>query len=367
MTTETKAARAVLPLPLRVEDITRDWLAAALASWTPGVGLDAAEVVEVIHGTCSKVRIRLEPDAAGRAAGIPEWVVMKAGFEPHSRAMHFMHGMEVHAYADVAPASPLRMPRCFFAAYSAGQEQGIVIMDDLKARGVTFLHPQRPQTPDAVAKRLSALAKHHAMTWGSSEIEPGGRFDFAGDYIAGFASFDALLTPGVWQSYVDSARGAAASVRFHSLDWMEGVLVKLGRHSRSVPRALIHGDTHLGNLYIDTDGEPGFFDSLPHVGPAMIEIAYHITCALDPSDRREHDRALVEHYRCELIASGVDAPPIDELMHQFGLYLATGYLIFLLNASAFQPEAINTAYTARLSSAMLDHDTLGLIAALDPG
>jgi hypothetical protein len=365
MTTETMARETVLPLPLRVKDVTRDWLQAALMSRAPGIVLEAAEVVEVIHGTCTKVRIRLEPDAAGRAAGLPQWVILKAGFEPHSRAMHYMHAMEVHAYADVAPRSPLRMPRCFFAAYSAAQEQGVVIMDDLRARGVTFLHPQRPQTPEAVAKRLSVLAKHHAMTWGGPDIEPGGRFAFAGDYIAGFASFEPLLTPEVWQSYVDSARGAAASVRFHSLDWMTGVLEKLGRHSQSVPRALIHGDTHLGNLYIDTDGEPGFFDSLPHVAPAMAEIAYHISCALDPADRRAHDRALVEHYRRELVANGVNAPPIDELMHQFGLYLATGYLIFLLNASAFQPEAVNTAYTARFSSAMLDHDTIGLIAALD--
>jgi aminoglycoside/choline kinase family phosphotransferase len=272
--------------------------------------------------------------------------------------------MEVRAYADVAPHSPLRTPRCFFAAYDAAAEQGIVIMEDLRARGVTFLHPQRPQAPDVVAKRLSALARHHAMTWNSPDIEAGGRFAFAGDYIEGFASFAPLLTAEVWDSYVASSRGAAASVRFHSLDWMKAVLDKLGRHSQTVPRALIHGDTHLGNLYIDTDGEPGFFDSLPHIAPPMIEIAYHITCALDPADRREHDRALVDHYRRALLANGIDAPPLDKLMRQFGLYLATGYLIFLLNASAFQPEAINTAYTARYSSAMLDHDTIGLIAAL---
>jgi Ecdysteroid kinase-like family len=365
MTTETMARGSVLPLPVRIEDVTREWLEAALASWTPGMGLKSAEIAEVIPGTCTKVRIRLEPDAAGRAAGIPELVVMKAGFEPHSRAMHTMHGQEVHAYADVAPHSPLRMPKCYFAGYSAEQQQGVVIMEDLKARGVHFLHAQRPQQPGAVARRLSVLAKHHAMTWGGPEIEPGGRFAFAGDYMDGFDHFRGeLMTPPVWQSYVDSSRGAAASVRFHSLDWMKDALDRLTRHSRTVPKVLIHGDTHIGNLYIDIDGEPGFFDSLPHIAPPMAEIAYHLTCALDVPDRREHERALVEHYRRELIANGVDAPPLDEMMHQFGLYLATGYLIFLVNASEFQPEAINTAYTARFSAAMLDHDTLGLIAAL---
>ena len=145
---------------------------------------------------------------------------------------------------------------------------------------------------------------------------------------------------------------------------MRGVLVKLSRHSKTVPRALLHGDTHLGNLYIDIDGEPGFFDSLPHVGPPMIEIAYHLACALDIADRRIHERDLVAHYRDALIGEGIAPPPLDELMRQYGYYLATGYLIFLVNASDFQPEAINTAYTARFSAAMLDHDSIGLIDAL---
>jgi hypothetical protein len=80
--------------------------------------------------------------------------------------------------------------------------------------------------------------------------------------------------------------------------------------------------------------------------------------------RRRHERTLVAHYREELIRNGVDAPPLDEFMHQFGCFLANGYAIFLVNASEFQPEAINTAYTARFSSAMLDHDTIGLLEAL---
>ena len=366
MTTDTIDKAAVLPLPVRLADVTTAWLDAAIASWTPGAGIEGSEVVEVIHGTCTKVRLRLATNAAARAAGIPELVILKGGFEPHSRDMHFMHGEEVHAYADVAPVSPLRMPRCFFARYDRGARQGIVIMEDLRERGVEFLHPQRPQQPAAVARRLSALAKHHAMTWGSDAIDnPAGRFGFAPDYVDGFEEYGrAVLTPEVWQSYVDSSRGAAVSVRFHSLDWIKRVLIRLSRHSRTLPRAMLHGDTHLGNLYIDIDGEPGFFDSLPHVGPPMIEIAYHIACALDLGDRRAHERELVAHYRSELVGLGIDAPPLDELMRQFGCFLATGYLIFLVNAPDFQPEAINTAYTARFSAAMLDHDTIGLIDAL---
>ena len=96
----------------------------------------------------------------------------------------------------------------------------------------------------------------------------------------------------------------------------------------------------------------------------MHEIAYHLTCALDLADRKAHERALVAHYRHELVKAGVNPPPLDELMHQYGCFLSLGYAIFLLNASDFQPEAINTAYTARFSAAMLDHDTVGLLEAV---
>jgi hypothetical protein len=354
------------PLPTALDGITLEWLNAALRAWNPGVTLRGFDTLDVIHGTCTKLRLRLDLDDADRAAGIPERVILKGGFEPHSRQMDYMHAEEVHAYADVAPRSPLRVPACFFAGFDAQARQGIVVMDDLVARGVAFCHPQRPQSPDLVAKRLTRLAQHHALTWGKPVFAPGGLFAWAQDLIAGFDHYcRELLTPDVWQSYVDSARGAAASVRFHSLDWMRGALAAMLRLSQRQPQVLVHGDTHLGNLYIDVDGEPGFFDSLPHKGAAMIEIAYHLTCALDVPDRRAHERALVGHYREELLRAGVTPPPLDELMRQFGCFLAAGYCIFLINAAEFQPEPINTAYTARFSAAMLDHDTVRLLQQVD--
>jgi hypothetical protein len=357
------ASNYPITLPTQISGITTDWLGQAFKSWTPGVGLRKSEIVDINNGTCTKIRIALELDDAGKAAGIPGSVILKGGFEAHSRQMHYMHGEEVHAYADVRPHTPLRMPRCWFAGYDAEAQQGIVIMDDLVARGVEFCHPQRPQTPEQVAKRLTMLARHHAMTWNSPDIRPGGKFAWAGN-VYDSTYFDTVLKPDIWRGYVNSARGAAASVCFHDLDWMLAANAAMGRFARTLPTMLIHGDTHLGNLYIDTDGEPGFFDSLPHLAPAMYEVSYHVTGALDVPVRRLHERALVEHYRQELIACGIDAPSLDEFMHQFGVYLANGYAIFLVNASEFQPEAINTAYTGRFSSAMLDHDTIGLIAAL---
>jgi hypothetical protein len=357
------ASDNTFPLPTRIEDLTTEWFRTALRVKYPEVTLRNARLLDINHGTCTKIRFALDLDAASKAAGIPERVILKGGFEPHSRMMAYMHGQEVHAYADVAPHSPLRFPNCHFAGFDAEAGQGIVIMDDLAWRGVTFLHPQRPETPEAVAQRLTRLARHHAMTWDRPDIRPGGRFDWA-THIADATYFSTVFKPDIWKGYVDSARGAAASVCFHDLDWMIGVMDKLNAFCRTLPTMLIHGDTHLGNLYVDTDGEPGFFDSLPHLAPAMYEISYHVTGALDVPVRGAHERHLVAHYREELIRCGVAAPSLDAFMHQFGCFLANGYAIFLVNASEFQPEAINTAYTARFSSAMLDHDTIGLVERL---
>ncbi|MDE2404315.1 MAG: hypothetical protein KGM17_06580 [Sphingomonadales bacterium] len=353
-----------LPLPTELEGITRDWLEAALRQRAPGVRLRGFAIVDVNHGTCTKVRLRLDHDSDA----IPALVILKGGFEPHSRAMPYMHAEEVHGYADVAPHSPLRLPACHFAAFDPAAGQGIVIMDDLVARGVEFCHPQRPQAPDAVAKRLRVLARHHAMSWAadaaSGDFAPGGRFDWATGYMAGFSHFATLLTPEVWASYCASARGAALSTRFHALNWMKDAIARMQRLDARLPQALLHGDTHLGNLYVDIDGEPGFFDTIPHRGNPMLEVAYHVTCALDPADRRVHDRALVAIYRDELAAAGVAPPSLDEMMHLFACFLPAGTCVFLLNASEFQPEAINTAYTARFSAAMLDHATLEALAGL---
>jgi len=357
------ASQNTYPLPTEIEGITTAWLNGALNQWNPGVTLNDSEILDVNNGTCTKIRLRLDLDAAGKAAGIPERVILKGGFEPHSRMMPYMHQQEVHAYADVLPHTPLRFPGCYYSAFDEAAGQGIIIMEDLVARGVRFCHPQRPEKPEAVARRLTMLARHHATTWDGPDIRPGGKFDWATS-VFDSTHFESLLVPDTWASYVNSSRGAAASVCFHDLDWMKSAVAAMGRLARTLPAMLIHGDTHLGNLYEDVDGEPGFFDSLPHLAPAMYEVSYHVAGALDVPDRRKHERELVAAYREELIRNGVDAPSLDDFMHQFGCFLAYGYLIFILNASEFQPEAINTAYTARFSSAMLDHDTMGLLAKL---
>lgn len=361
--TATAAAAAVRPLPIAIEEIDRDWIEQALRTRAPDAGLRGFTIDRVDNGTCTKIRVTLDLDEAGREAGIAEKVILKGGFEPHSRAMPFMHEAEVRSYRETMPELGLHSPACYFADFDAERAQGIVIMEDLSARGATLCHPLEPHSPEAVARRLTALADYHAKTWGSAELEPGGRWGMLSRPLE-TGHLQSFLEPEIWQRFVDLPRGRAVSTRFQDRHWMGRALERMHTLSISNPEVVAHGDTHLGNLFVEPDGTPGFFDSLPHRWSPIAEITYHMCCALDQADRRSSERDLVAHYLEQISARGVQALGLDEAMRQYAAYLAFGYCIFLVNDAVWQPEAINTAYTARYSAAMLDNDTIGVLEAI---
>lgn len=51
-------------------------------------------------------------------------------------------------------------------------------------------------------------------------------------------------------------------------------------------------------------------------------------------------------------------------MRQYGALLIEAFCLVLLNDAYFLPEAPTTAYAARLSAAMIDNDTAGLLEAV---
>jgi len=359
------------PLPVAFEDITPQWLTAALRPKAPDATVRGVAIVDMIRATCTKIRLRLDLDEAARRAGIPELVILKGGFEPHSRqlgSLGAMHEREVRGYRDVLSRVSLPSPACFFADYDPERQQGIIIMEDLVTRGVTFCHALKPQTFEQVARRLTALARFHAGTWansGSPDFAPAGKWGGLDDFL--FACkpfFDVKTAPDNWARFVGLPRGAASSVRFHDRAWIVDAFGRMMRYARTLPHCVLHGDTHLGNLYIEPDGTPGFLDTLASRGPAMLEISYHVSCALDVADRARLEAALVQHYLDELARNGVDAPPFDDAMRQYGIFLLYGYFIWMTTESNYQTEAVNAANAARVSAAMIDHDIMRLIGTI---
>lgn len=361
------AVSNVLRLPVEVEGITRDWLEAALSAYAPGVRVRDFGIVDLNRTTCTKIRLKLDLENNRADAPIPETVILKGGFEPHSRAMWNMHFTETMSYATLMPAMNMRTPVSYFSAWDEDAKQGIVIMEDLVARGVDFCAPTKPQGFEQIARRLSELARLHGKSWESPELEAGGKWGWLSDTPSHLHDyFDYFMQEEVWDPFIASPRGAAVSTLFHDRGWMSDAITRTGIFARGLPRCACHGDTHLGNLYVDTDGTPGFFDCISYKAPGMFEIAYHLCCALDLADRRRLEAGLIQFYLDELRGHGVTPPSFEEAMHQYAVFLAYGYLIFIINDAIFQTESNNTAYTARFSQAMLDHDTKGRLEKIRP-
>lgn len=349
---------AYFPLPIAEDEITAEWMTAALRQRSPGVTVERLEFVDAIRGTSSKLRYRLDLDAAGKAAGIPETVILKGGFEPHSRDFDFMHEREIRGYRDVLTRIPLPAPACYFADFDAERKQGIIIMEDLVASGATFCHATQPQSFEQVARRLEVLAKFHAATWGSPAVKPGGEWEDLVDFLDTVDSFFELKTqPATWERFVTSPRGVASSVRFQDRDWMLNAWRKMKHFAKQQAYSVLHGDIHLGNLYIAADGTPGFFDTLASRGPGMIEVSYHISASIDSADRPNWERALVQHYLDALRQHGAEPPGFDKAMRQYAVFLVYGHFIWMTTESEYQTESVNTANAARVSAAMLEHDT----------
>lgn len=352
------------PLPLTPEQITREWLSEALQEQFPGVEVTGAEVRDVINGTSTKIRVGLEYNRAGQEQGLPPTLIVKGGFESHSQWMAGMYRDEMRFYRDVKPHLTMNTPACFYAGTDPDSYQSIVILEDLRAKGVEWQHPQRPSSYQQIARRLEAMAVYHAQTWNSPEFAPGGHFDWLQTRYQGFGKifFNRYLEPERWDHFCASPRGAAVSVRLHDRDWMARAFANLEVFEATQPQCVIHGDTHLGNLYLEPDGTPGFLDAQTCKACWAQEVNYHILIAADLADRRDWERPLLAHYLDHLDRNGVTPPSFAEAWEAFRRATAYSYFVFIINENNFQTEAVNTAEAARCAMAAIDHGTIELLA-----
>ena len=337
-----------------VADITPEWLDGILADRNPGLLVDGVSIVDVQHGACTKVRVAVRTNRND----FPSSLMMKAGFEPHSAAMRGMHVNEYHAYADLLPTVQLNAPRCYGAVMD---DEGLarVILEDLCLRDVRFLSLQSPSGFDLAARFLEGLARLHARWWNAPDLAT--RFAWAPDTSESSLAhyFSLLTTPEQFERYVTAPRGALMPKVLLDPDRIRAAhrAMTAAHISENVAMVINHGDMHLGNLYLDADGTPGFLDMQPRLGAWSIDVSYFLIAGLDWVDRRRWEVALLQHYLQCLKQEGIEPPMLDAALAAYRRDVIWGFLIWLLNSSRFQTEANNTAAAARFAMAMIDHDS----------
>src|SRR3546814_1755970 len=116
-------------------------------------------------------------------------------------------------------------------------------------------------------------------------------------------------------------------------DWSSDVCSSDLQAQKAQARVINHGDMHLGNLYVDADGTPGFLDAQPRLGAWSIDVSYFLIAGLDLVDRRRWEGALLAHYLSCLRAEGVDPPSFDDAWAAYRRDVVWGLPIWMLNGS----------------------------------
>lgn len=342
-------------LPLTLDEITAEWLTSALQPHAPGVVVDRCAVRSAIWGTATKVFVEIEARNA-EAYGVPANLVVKGGFEERLRqyGAGTAYELEARFYRDLASALEVDLPKAYYAGAETGR-QGVVILEDLNDKQVSFGDPRDPWPPDRVAEGLTSLAKLHAKSWGTRP----GRFEWlqAGspvfrvptEYLFSTAQFNELSSrPGM-----PNLEGKLAENRL-----ILSAYQNLWAHDDASTQVVCHGDAHVGQTYVHLDGRVDFLDwQGVMLAPWADDVAYFIISALTVENRRAYERDLLTEYLAVLRSFGGPVIAESEAWLEYRRHALHG-LVWQVTPDAMQHLDVVTAMATRYVEAINDLDTL---------
>lgn len=347
MSQADEPSSAVLP-ESREEALSPEWLTAALTPAYPDLDIRSVTVLEEVSRVSSNIRFGVTLGVP--VAGFPESLCLKGYFTENGKLYRPAGAMEAFFYRDLATSVPPRTLRCLYAEVDHRTSNSIVITEDVVPLGATFLDGLSPYTPDQVAESLCQLADLHAYGWGRSDLHalPGlaPRLDtylvFRGLKEITF-NFEGPIGAGVPREVADGERLVKA---YRSL----GEQIHL-----DTPWTIVHGDPHVGNIYIDGQHRPCLLDwQLTQRAPSYLDVGYHIVSALTVEERRSNERDLFGVYRDRLLSQGIDPPEWAVSWSAYRRGVLHGLYLWGITLAVDPP--ITAELLKRLGIAAADHE-----------
>ncbi len=356
-------------IPGTAADIDAQWMTDVLQEEFPGARVATIECLQRDAGTTDRARLGLAYEEKGHGNQPPASVFVKLSpADAKTRLFGNMFGLgenEVRFYREVASNLPVRMPLIYRATLHGRARRFVLVLEDLAARNVRFNTVSDRATVEDARSVVTELARLHAAFWASPRLSgelgwlraPGRSPRLAVERFICAASVRPALArfPDVVPSEVSTAIPRIVSAR-NALEaaWGRG------------PLTLIHGDSHIGNMYFE-DGRAGFFDwQVVQRGQGMRDVSYFLVNSVPTDVRVEHQRELIAHYIATLAEHGVTGPAPEEAWQQHRLHALYTLMGTLVTAAGtkLQARAIARAGLARASKAVLDLDSIGALDAL---
>lgn len=344
-------------LPRAVDDISAEWLSHAL-SLGAGETITVSSVTQghIVWGNATKVCLRAEHD---RPDIVPLDLCVKGGFDERlSRdGSPAQLVVEVDFYGDLRQHLPSSaLPASYYAGAAPDGSQGVIILEDLRARGVRFVDAGETLSVDAVASGLEAQARWHGATWGQGpgdlpHVRVGGLDRQAARYF---------LSEKYWTRHF-AEEGSPVLPDSMSRERLMAANQALWAHDDVGTLSLQHGDAHAGNTYVEPLGRLVFLDWAAYfLGHWAHDVAYFIVGALDIETRRAMEEELVSTYLDALAGHGGPRMSLGAAWTDYARHHIRG-LTWAVAPALMQPFERSRVMTQRHVAAAEDHDTFALL------
>lgn len=287
-------------MPSTLTALGPEWFAKIL-----GAPVTQAEIepVSFTGATTDLARVRLTyaDDGAGPASVIAK----VTGRDEVRAAMDAAMGLfsrEARFYSELAPAVPVRTPRCYHAA------DGTLLLEDL---GALRMGDQIEGLEPVDAERIiDALVALHARYWQTPEASQAWLLD-PSDPI--FGAMVAQLVASGSDALRERFEGRAPdraldAVLRHAGDW-QPLLVR----GVEGPKTIVHHDCRMDNVFFAAEGTPVLIDwqAVAHARGTQ-DVANLLTQSMEPEALRTHWEPLLRRYHDGLRDRGVTGYSWDE-------------------------------------------------------
>lgn len=352
-------------IPTGLADVTPDWLTEVLDLRFPGVKITEVEVMNVLHGSAAKARVKISSEGA---TGVPPSVIVKGSFteglgdddlaQAWIPLMAMMNETEGRFYTTASAFMGDRCPDLFYA--DSDESTSVIVLEDLNnRRALRFGAFNEPLGVDDMASVLSSLAKVHSARWKDAALEEQPLRD---SFLEG-GMLDGFLSEVNWDQQMARARGTRVPQELTDYSFTTSAIRKAWAAKRNGPQSLIHGDPHIGNYFFDADGA-GLLDwQLFSSGHWASDVVYAVASAMEIEDRREHEQDLLKHYLHEIDSHTDDAPSWNEAWKDYRKFAIWGVAALLTPGEGVQVEDYNSVVGERHARAAVDLDSIAVLNA----
>lgn len=331
------------------------WLTEVLSIDHPGVEITGVVPGPKIERVSTNARFRIE-------GTIPEDLnpnlCVKGYYAPDAGGSKGAGIAEALFYRDVVGRTGVRTLTPVFVGVADDFSNAVILTEDVAEAGAAFLDALSPYSVDQTVESLGQLAQLHASTWDdptllatpwlqphlTSVMQDRGIPEISGNF---FGPIGALVPRTV----------AKPELLMETLAKVPEIAAKLG------PNAVITGDAHVGNVFIDGSGQISLVDwQVCQLGNWFLDVGYHVGCTLPVEERRANYDHLVSSYLEQLAAKGHDIG-LDQDKLRLALCCGLLYGFYLWAITLKVAPSITTAMLERLGTCVDDLDAFGVINA----